>query len=158
MSFKVETARPEDIHEVIALLHKFAEYENLQDYCEITPEKLSDVVFGEGRFVRCLVARDSDAVIGYAIYYPNFATFRGQRGIYLEDLFVKDDRRGSGVGDAILRALAREAKDMGCERIDFQVLEWNQPAIGFYFKLGALRDDEERHFKFVDEAFQRLAT
>jgi GNAT superfamily N-acetyltransferase len=158
MTFKVEKARPEDVPAVIALLYEFAEYESLRDYCEITLEILSDVVFGENRFVRCLVARDPNAIIGYAIYYPNFATFRGQRGLYLEDLYVKEDRRGTGVGDALLRAVAREAKDMGCERIDFQVLEWNQPAIGFYFMLGALRDDEERHFKFVDEAFQRLAT
>ena len=158
MKIQLDKAVREDIPDVIALIREFAQYEDLQDYCQVTSDKLEEVVFGPGAFVNCLVARDAGKCIGYAIYYPNFASFRGQRGMYLEDIFVKQEYRGLRVGDEMLRALAREAKSAGYERIDFQVLEWNTSAIGFYFKLGAVRDDEERHFKFVDEAFEQLAS
>lgn len=158
MNIQIEKASPADISGVIALIREFAEYENLIDYCRVTDETLRNAVFGENAFVQCLIARDGGRLIGYAIYYPNFASFRGQLGYYLEDIFVKDEYRGRGVGDRMLKAIAKEARSRGFERIDFQVLEWNTPAIGFYHKFGAERDEEERHFKFVDEAFEALAS
>jgi GNAT superfamily N-acetyltransferase len=158
MNIQIDKATSDDMREVIALVREFAEYEDLLDFCQVTAEKLKEVVFGPDAFVNCLIARDADKCIGYAIYYPNFASFRGQCGMYLEDIFVKQEYRGLRVGDEMLKAIAREAKSKGYERIDFQVLEWNTSAIGFYFKHGAVRDDEERHFKFVDDAFERLAS
>jgi ribosomal protein S18 acetylase RimI-like enzyme len=158
MEIRIENAENRDLAKVIDLVREFAEYEDLLDYCQVTAAKLADVVFGPEAFVKCMVARDGTEVIGYALYYPNFASFRGQRGIYLEDIFVRKEYRGRRVGDDMLKAIARESKSAGFERIDFQVLEWNKPAIGFYFKHGAIRDDDERHFKFVDEAFARLAS
>jgi ribosomal protein S18 acetylase RimI-like enzyme len=158
MNILIEKASPEDMSAVIALVHEFAEYENLLPYCRVTEETLRNAVFGENAFVQCSIARDEGLPIGYTIYYPNFASFRGQLGYYLEDIFVKVEYRGRGVGDRMLKAIAQEAKSRGFERIDFQVLEWNTPAIAFYHKLGAVRDDEERHFKFVDEAFESLAS
>jgi GNAT superfamily N-acetyltransferase len=142
---------------IIALMRDFAEYEKLLKYFEITERKLSHVLFGRDPFVHCLVVEDAGYTVAYAIFYPNFATFRGQLGMYLEDIYVSPDHRGRGIGEAMLREIAKIAKGRGCERIDFQVLDWNKPAIDFYLRLGAVRDDSERHFKFTDKAFADLA-
>ena len=158
MNMEIRKATKDDIVSVIALVREFAEYEDSCDYCQVTEDNLANVLFGSNAFVKCMIARDGENVIAYAIYYPNFASFRGQCGMYLEDIFVKKEYRGKRVGDEMLKAIAREARDKGYERIDFQVLEWNTSAIGFYFRHGAVRDDEERHFKFVDDAFERLAS
>lgn len=158
MTFQIKNAAEENIPQIISLLHEFADYENLLDACEITEERLRVALFGEGKVAEAIVAFEDNVPIGYAIFYPNFATFRGQRGFYLEDIFIKKEYRGKGVGEAMIKYLAKEAKARGFERIDFMVLEWNTPAIKFYGKLGAHRDEEERHFKFTDEAFQKLAS
>lgn len=101
---------------------------------------------------------DGDTAIGYALFFPNFSSFRGQCGFYLDDIYVNAEYRGKGVGKLMLKQIARRAKDRGFERIDFLVLDWNTPASGFYQKLGAVRDSDERHFKFTDQAFERLAS
>jgi ribosomal protein S18 acetylase RimI-like enzyme len=157
MTFQIKKAAEENIPQIIALMREFAEYENLLDYCEVTEERLRVALFGETKVADAVVAFEDEKPIGYAVFYPNFATFRGQRGLYLEDIYITKEFRGRGVGEAIIKYLAKAAKERGFERIDFQVLEWNTPAIKFYEKLGANRDDEERHFKFTDEAFQNLA-
>lgn len=154
----IKRAAEENIPQIIALLHEFAEYENLLDACEVTEEKLKVALFGEGKVAGAILAFEDETPIGYAIFYPNFATFRGQCGFYLEDIFINKEYRGKGVGEAMIRFLAKEAKERGFERIDFLVLDWNAPAIKFYEKLGAKRDEEERHFKFTDEAFEHLAS
>lgn len=138
-------------------MREFAEFENLLDYVEVTEERLNVALFGAGKVADAIVAFDGETPVGYAVFYPNFATFRGQRGLYLEDIFIKKEYRGKGVGETIIKYLAKLGKERGFERIDFQVLEWNTPAIKFYEKLGANRDNEERHFKFTDEAFRNLA-
>ncbi|HEY0429039.1 MAG TPA: GNAT family N-acetyltransferase [Pyrinomonadaceae bacterium] len=158
MNYRIEKAAAENIPQIIALMREFAEYENLLDYVEVTEERLKTALFGEGRVAEAVVAFEDEAPIGYAVFYPNFATFRGQRGLYLEDIFIKQAYRARGVGEMILKYLARAAKERGYERIDFQVLEWNTPAIKFYEKWGAQRDEAERHFKFTNEAFQKLAS
>jgi ribosomal protein S18 acetylase RimI-like enzyme len=157
MTFQIKKAVEGNIPQIIALMREFAEYENLLDYCEVTEERLKVALFGETKVADAVLAFAGDAPVGYAVFYPNFATFRGQRGLYLEDIFIKKEFRGRGVGEIILKYLAKAAKERGFERIDFQVLEWNTPAIKFYEKLGAHRDEEERHFKFTDEAFRNLA-
>lgn len=158
MTFQIKKAAKENLSQIIALLREFAEYENLLDACEMTEERLSVALFGDGKVAEALVAFENETPIGYAIFYPNFATFRGQRGFYLEDIFIKKDFRAKGLGEAMIKYLAKEAKDRGFERIDFLVLDWNTPAVKFYEKLGAARDEEERHFKFTDEAFENLAS
>ena len=155
--FRIENAAEKDIPQIIALIREFAEYENLLDFFEVTEESLNAALFGETKVAEAIIVFENEAAIGYAIFYPNFASFRGQRGLYLEDIFIKPEFRGRGVGEMMLRHIARLAQARGFERIDFQVLEWNTPAVKFYEKLGARRDDEERHFKFTDEAFKKLA-
>lgn len=158
MEIEIRPARIEDINDVIRLMREFAEYERLLDSFEITAEKLTDAVFGEDAVAKILVASRLASLVGYALFFPYFASFRGQRGIYLEDIYVSRDLRGRGVGERLLRSVAVIARQGGCERIDFQVLEWNQPAIAFYKKLGAVCKDDERHYKFSDIAFLALAS
>ncbi|MDQ3799149.1 MAG: GNAT family N-acetyltransferase [Acidobacteriota bacterium] len=159
MNLKIQTAKEDDVPQIIALIREFAEYENLLDFCEITEERLNTALFGETKIAEAIIVfSEEEAPVAYAIFYPNFASFRGQRGMYLEDIYIKQEFRGRGVGEMMLRHIARTAKERGFERIDFLVLEWNAPAVGFYEKLGATRDAEERHFRFVGESFARLAS
>jgi len=154
---KIKNATPENVRQILELMREFAEYEKLLEYFEATEERLQTAFFGDGKVAEAILAFDDERAVAYAVFFPCFATFRGQRGFFLEDLFITEKYRGRGLGELILKHLAKLAKERGFERIDFQVLEWNAPAVGFYEKLGARRDDEERHFKFTDEAFQNLA-
>jgi ribosomal protein S18 acetylase RimI-like enzyme len=147
-----------DVPAVIALIREFAEFEGLSDFCEVTEQALDAALFGDNSVADGLIARDGDTAIGYAIFYPNFASFRGRRGLYLEDIYIQAAYRKQGVGEMMIRELARVAASRGFERIDFLVLDWNKPAVNFYQKLGAVRDEDERHFKFTDDAFRRLAS
>lgn len=158
MNFQVETAKEEHIPAIIALMREFAEYENLLEYLEITEEKLFTALFGENGFVECLIAASEDQLIAYALYFPNFSSFRGQTGVYLEDIFIKKEFRKYGIGELMLKQIARAGKENGAARMDFLVLDWNETAINFYKKHGAIMDESERHFKFTDEAFQKLAS
>jgi len=158
MDIQIRKSTPAEISAIVRLMRDFAEYEDLGDYCEITEDRLFDVMFGEEAFVEGLVAFHEEQPVAYAMFYPYFASFRGQCGYYLEDIYIADDYRRNGLGEAMVRIIARLAKQRGFERIDFQVLEWNTPAVKFYEKLGAERDDSERHFKFIDSAFNSLVS
>jgi ribosomal protein S18 acetylase RimI-like enzyme len=157
MNILIESVTPADIETLVAMLHEFAEFENLSEYCEVTVEKLNTAMFGDGSFVRALIARDGNDAIGYAIYYPSFASFSGQRSMYLEDLYVKEPYRGHGLGERLLSRVAKDAAASGADRLDFMVLDWNEPAVKFYKKLGAGVNDDERHYKFQGDAFWKLA-
>ncbi|MGI8788280.1 MAG: GNAT family N-acetyltransferase [Pyrinomonadaceae bacterium] len=156
MNFQIETAKENDVPAIVALIREFAAFENLSDFCEVSEENLFEAMFGENSCAEGLLAFDGDEPIGYALFYENFASFRGQRGLHLEDLYVKPEYRGHKIGEAFLRKLAQIAKARNFRRIDFLVLDWNENAIKFYKKLGAAMDKEERHFKFTDEAFEKL--
>ena len=157
MDINVKSFERSDVPAVLDLLREFAEYEHLTQFLAIDEERIEAAFFAEGSTVEGLVAiADGDAV-GYAFFFPNFASFRGQRGFYLEDIYVTESVRGHGVGQAMLRELARLAASRGYERIDFVVLDWNTTAIEFYKKHGAEMDHSERHFKFTDGAFRTLA-
>jgi len=158
MNFQIETAKEEHIPSIIALMREFAGYENLLEYLEITEEKLYEALFGENGFVECLVATSEDQLIAYALYFLNFSSFRGQVGVYLEDIYITENFRKFRLGELMLKQIARAGKENGAVRMDFQVLDWNAPAINFYKKHGAVMDESERHFKFTDEAFQKLSS
>jgi ribosomal protein S18 acetylase RimI-like enzyme len=157
MDLVIRAIAPADVPSIIRLLREFAAFEGLSAFCEVTEDNLSAAMFGDDAVVEGLIAFDGEAAIGYAIFYPNFASFRGQRGLYLEDIYVNDKYRGMGVGDAMIREIARTAAARGLERLDFLVLDRNTAAVKFYEKLGAVRDADERHFKFTDDAFRRLS-
>ncbi len=158
MAIKILSAHEEDIPEILELMRAFAEFEKLSEFCTVDEPRLREAMFGDKGFVEGLVARDNGRAVGYALFYPNFSSFRGQRGFYLEDIYVSPAYQGKRIGEAMLKAIAASARSRGFERIDFQVLDWNTSAIGFYVKLGAVRDDSERHFKFTDAAFDSLAS
>jgi len=156
MNFQIEGARKKDVPTIIKMLRDFAEFEKLSEFCEITEESLMDAMFGENACVEGLIAFDGEKPIGYALFYENFSSFRGQRGFYLEDLYVETEYRGQRIGEAFLKRIAQIGKSRNFKRIDFQVLEWNEQAVKFYKKLGAVKDEDERHFKFTDAAFEKL--
>jgi len=158
MDIQIRPATEKDIPAILAMIREFAEYEELSQYCEVTEERLKIGLFGEKAVAEAIIAVENDAPVGYAVFYPNFLTFRGQRGLFLEDIYLKPEIRGRSLGEKMLRYIACLAKSRGFERIDFLVLAWNEPAIGFYKKLGAVVDESERHFKFTDQAFQKLAS
>lgn len=149
--------RPEDLPTVLGLLREFAEFENLAEYCSATEESFRIAIFGAEAFVDGLVLESGEAVAGYALFHPSFSSFKGERGLYLEDIYIKPEFRGGGTGKAVISRIARIASERGYERIDFQVLDWNEQAIGFYRNLGAESNDDETHFKFAGKAFESLA-
>ena len=157
MNLRIQTADEKNIPAIIELMREFAEYENLLGYLEITEEKLYEAMFGKNGFVECLIAFGDEKPVAYALYYLSFASFRGQFGIYLEDIYITENYRQLGLGEMMLRQIARIGKENGAVRMDFQVLDWNAPAINFYKKHGAEMNESERHFKFSDEAFDKLA-
>ncbi len=157
MDLQTRRAAENDLGSILKLLYEFAEYEDLSDFLEITEEKLHDAMFGERSFLRALIALDQETPIAYALFYPAFLSFRGQRSVYLEDIFITQKYRNCGIGEKMLCEVAKIGKeDFGAARMDFQVLKSNKAAIKFYKKHGALIDGDERHFKFVDLAFEDL--
>ena len=156
MDFTIRKISENDIATVVGLMREFAAFEGFLEYFEITEDKLFAAMFAEEGFVRGLIAFADEVPAGYALYYPSFASFRGQRGLFLEDLFIKSQYRRHALGLKFLREIARSARLGGFSRIDFQVLDSNAPAIAFYTKHGAVSDEDTRHFKFTDSAFDQL--
>jgi GNAT superfamily N-acetyltransferase len=157
MAIEIREISDADLAALVTLLGKFAEFEHLERYFDVTAERLRQAMFGEDGFVKGLLAMDGDRAVGHALYFPEFASFRGQRGYFVEDLFITDEYRGQGIGERMLRRIAADAAERGFERVDLIVLDWNAPAIAFYERLGAVRDTESRACKFTDDAFRRLA-
>lgn len=155
---EIRSPNPAEIGSVIDMMSRFAAFEGLLEYMTADQARLHDAVFGENAFVDVLIAFHDDNPVGYAIFYPHFSSFRGESGYYLEDIYVEEGFRKLGTGKALLRAVARMAKERGFSRIDFQVLNWNENAISFYRSLGADVNDDERHFKFAGRAFEDLSS
>lgn len=156
MNIEIRKLEEADVPRIVVFLREFAAFEKLSEYCTVTEERLKTAIFGDEAFVEGLIACDDGKLVGYAIFFPHFSSFRGERGLYLEDIYVADTARGKGVGEAMLREIAVIAESRGYERIDFQVLKWNENAIKFYRKLGAVSNDDETHFKFSGDAFEKL--
>ena len=133
-------------------------YERGLDQVTATEEGLLRDGFGPQHFYECLIAELDGRPTGFALYFYNYSTWRGQPGIYLEDLFVEPELRGLGVGKALLERVARVALEKGCRRLQWQVLDWNKPAIDFYVAMGGEFMDEWRTVRLNDEALERLAS
>ncbi|MFZ5872089.1 MAG: GNAT family N-acetyltransferase [Actinomycetota bacterium] len=146
-SWQVRPAAPDDVHAIDALVRELAVYEREPDAVEASPEDFAAALFGSDPRVHCHVAEvrldDGDPeVVGMALWYVTFSTWRGRHGIWLEDLFVRPEHRGLGLGRALLEALAAECTARGWARLEWWVLDWNSPAHGFYRSLGAAPQDE----------------
>ena len=157
MDIEIRKIAESDLPTVFDLMTEFAEFEQLSANLEIKPSSYVDAMFGPNAFVEGLIALEGTEALGYALFYPCFATFRSLPGMFLEDLFVSEKARGKGIGDMLLRKVAKIAKDRGLQRIDLHVLEWNKAAIEFYKNRGADVDNDDRHLRFVDKAFAKLA-
>jgi GNAT superfamily N-acetyltransferase len=155
---RIRRARPDDVPAIVDLVYGLAEYERAPEECRLTAEQLQTALFGEKPAVFCHVAETGGEVVGCALWFLNFSTWRGVHGIYLEDLFVRPEQRGSGLGKALLTALAQECVTNGYERLEWSVLNWNTPAIDFYKSLGAGAQDEWTVYRLTDEALSRLGS
>ncbi len=157
MEFKVQPISESDLPTVFAMMTVFAEHEKLSEYLDLDLEGYKNVMFGPRAFVEGLLALADDEPVGLALFYPCFATFLSSPGMFLEDLFVSERARGKGVGDLLIREVARRARSLGFERIDLHVRAQNASAIEFYKRRGGDCDNGDLHFRFVNEAFAKLA-
>jgi GNAT superfamily N-acetyltransferase len=138
----IRPARPDDVATVVRLVRELAEYERAASEVRLTETDLHAALFGPTPAVFCHVAEVAGDVVGFAVWFLNFSTWLGRHGIYLEDLYVRPEHRGKGLGRALLGALARTCADRGYGRLEWWVLDWNEPAHGFYRSLGARPMDE----------------
>ncbi len=157
-SIRIDSATEKDIPLVLKLIRELANYEKLSDQCVATEELLRDALFGERKFAEVVIAFFNGEAAGFALFFHNFSTFVGRPGIYLEDLYVVPHLRGNGIGKALLVFLARLAKERNCGRFEWAVLNWNEPAIEFYNKLGAVPLHDWTSFRMTRDAIEALAS
>jgi GNAT superfamily N-acetyltransferase len=153
----IRRIRESDVDTVVELVHDLAAYEKAPKECRLTPERLHAALFGPQPAVFGHVAESGAEVVGFMLWFLNFSTWRGVHGIYLEDLYIRPELRGSGLGKALLATLARECVANGYARLEWSVLDWN-PATGFYRSLGATPMDEWTVYRLTDSALDSLAT
>jgi GNAT superfamily N-acetyltransferase len=153
----IRPATREDASVLLGLIRALADYEKLAHMVSADEATLERELFSPGSPAEALVCRVGGEAVGMAIYFHNFSTFLGRKGLYLEDLFVKPEYRGRGYGKALLLATARIAHARKCGRFEWMVLDWNTPSIRFYESLGAVRMDEWRLFRVTGEALEKLA-
>jgi GNAT superfamily N-acetyltransferase len=153
----IRPARVEDVAVILELIRDLATYERAPDEVTATEERLIDVLFGEKPAAEVLLAFEEESPVGFAVYFYNFSTWLGRAGLYLEDLFVKPEKRGRGYGRGLLVELAKIARDRGCGRMEWAVLDWNEPAIKFYHSLGAKPMHEWTVFRLTGGEIGKLA-
>jgi len=154
---KIRSATPEDVPQILQFIKELAEYEKLAHEVTATEDILRRNLFSERRAAEVLLASEGDVPVGFAVFFHNFSTFLGKPGIYLEDLFVRPAFRGRGYGKALLIHIARIAKERDCGRIEWSVLDWNEPAIRFYRSIGAVPLSEWTVQRMSREAIEQLA-
>ena len=153
----IRSAEPRDVTALIAMVLELAEYENAPEQAIATEEDFTRDLFGGSPRVHALVVEVSGEVVAYAFYFLNYSTWLGRHGIYLEDLYVRPAFRGQGFGKALLIRLAQECVEKGYGRLDWSVLDWNEPALDFYCSIGAVPMDEWTGQRVTGEALAELA-
>lgn len=156
MTFRIEPARERDVPLILRLIKGLAEYEKLAHEVVATEERLRQSLFGPHPSAEVVIAYVDDEAVGFALFFHTYSTFLGQRGLYLEDLFVLPEWRGRGAGRALLTHLARIAAERGCGRFEWSVLDWNEPAINFYKNLGAKPMHEWTIFRVAGDSLAAL--
>ena len=157
IKYNIRSAELDDVPEIFVLIKELADYEHLLDHVVATEDLLEKTLFGENSNVKVLLAYDKNQILGFALYFHTYSTFLGRPGIYLEDLFVREFARGIGIGEALLRRIARCTLEMGGGRLEWSVLDWNQPAIKFYKKMGAIPLVGWTKFRINGEKLKELA-
>lgn len=156
MTIRVRAATPADLPLIAALIRDLAEYEKLSHEVRFDIGLLETHLFGPRPMAEVVIGEVDAAAQGFALFFHNFSTFEGRPGIYLEDLYVRPEARGAGLGKALLAHLAKLAVERGCARLEWSVLDWNAPAIGFYTALGARPMDEWTVMRVDGPALARL--
>jgi GNAT superfamily N-acetyltransferase len=154
---QIEPAAPEDVPLIVTFIHELATYEKLAHEVVATEGDMNTALFGERPVIEAVIASLDDQPVGYALFFPTFSTFLGKPGLYLEDLYVRPAARGHGVGRKLLEHLARLTVERGWGRLEWSVLDWNEPSIAFYKKMGAKPMDEWTIFRLTGESLHRLA-
>ena len=158
MTFAIRTATESDVALILSFIRDLARYEKLEDRVVATEETLRATLFGNPRFAEVLIGEEDGAPMGFALFFHNYSTFLGRPGVYLEDLFVKSEARGRGYGKALLARLAAIANERNCGRVEWAVLDWNEPSINFYRSLGAVSLDDWKIFRLTGDALSALAS
>jgi GNAT superfamily N-acetyltransferase len=153
----VRPVRPDDVPAVVALVRELADYEKALHEVALTEEQLTSALFGDSPALFGHVAQSDGEVVGIALWFLNFSTWRGTHGIYLEDLYVSPQHRGAGLGRELLRTLAAVCVERGYSRLEWSVLDWNVSAIDFYKAAGAVPMDEWTVFRLTDDALTAFA-
>jgi GNAT superfamily N-acetyltransferase len=157
LSFTIRPANVGDVPLILDLVRALATYERAPNEVTATEAGLRGVLFGAKPAAEVLLAFENETAVGFAVFFHNFSTWLGLPGLYLEDLFVRPECRGKGYGRALLIYLAKIARDRGCGRMEWAVLDWNEPAIQFYRKLGAKPMDEWTVFRLTRDGIAKLA-
>jgi len=153
----IRTATENDAAAIFSLIKELAEYEKLSDQISTTEKELKETLFGKDKFVEILLAEFNGEIVGQALFFKNFSTFLGKPGIYLEDLYVKPEMRGKGIGKKLFLELVKIAKERNCGRVEWSVLNWNTSAIDFYKSLGAIPMDEWTVYRLTEDKIKALA-
>ena len=152
----IRAVEERDVDAVVGLVHELAEYERAAEHCLLTPAQLNAALFAPAPALFGHVAEVAGQVVGCALWFLNFSTWRGVHGLYLEDLYVQPAHRGAGIGRALLARLAAVCVERGFARLEWAVLDWNTPSIGFYRTLGAVPMDEWTVFRLDGAALEKL--
>lgn len=155
---EIKHATSSDIPLVLSLIKELAEYEKLSHEVIATEDDLKNTLFGQRSAAEIIIGYLNDIPVGFALFFHNYSTFLGRSGIYLEDLYVKEDIRGNGVGQKMLGYIAGIAKERNCGRLEWSVLDWNKPAINFYKSVGAKPMDEWTVYRLTGEALDKFAS
>jgi GNAT superfamily N-acetyltransferase len=156
-NFTIRPATVADVPVILQLIRALATYERAPNDVTATEKGLTEVLFGEKPAAEVLLAFENETAVGFAVFFHNFSTWLGRPGLYLEDLFVRPEDRGKGYGRALLIHLAKIARERGCGRMEWAVLDWNEPAIKFYSKLAAKPMDEWTVFRLTRDGIAKLA-
>ena len=152
----IRYAQESDIPQILFFIKELASYEKMLDDVVATEDLLQEWIF-EKKKAEVILAEENGEPVGFALFFHNFSTFLGRAGIYLEDLFVKPDHRGKGIGKALLRRLAQIAVERGCGRLEWCCLDWNKPSIDFYLSLDATPMDQWTIYRLTGETLRRMA-
>ena len=158
MTLAIRSATPADLPLIAQFIRDLADYEKLAHEVRFDEAKLGEKLFGARPYAEVVIGEIDGAPQGFALFFHNFSTFEGRPGLYLEDLFVRPEARGSGLGKALLARLAALCTERDCARLEWSVLDWNAPAIGFYQSLGAKLMDEWTVMRVDGEALTKLAS
>ncbi|HBV39719.1 MAG TPA: GNAT family N-acetyltransferase [Erwinia sp.] len=157
MSITIRQARPADAQTIYDMIYELAVYEKAPQEVVTTPDGIRETLFGEESQTEALICEVDGATVGYAVFFTSYSTWLGRNGIYLEDLYISPNARGDGAGKALIKQIAQLAVQRRCGRLEWSVLDWNQPAIDFYLSIGAVAQKEWVRYRLDGDALLKFA-